>query len=147
MIINISMIVRLTKFGKNFYVALKNYDLVSATTGNLIFVDKSFNNEKIKSITISDVYNIVKPLRTSYNWKGEMLFFNNNKLEVKEYFTLPQQKNIITFQHIPKFLRRLSKVDGTGAKIIKIIYSHLILLILRPNLFFLKIYRKFLKLF
>lgn len=129
------------------YAALKNYDLVSATTGNLIFVDKSFNNEKIKSITISDVYNIVKPLRTSYNWKGEMLFFNNNKLEVKEYFTLPQQKNIITFQHIPKFLRRLSKVDGTGAKIIKIIYSHLILLILRPNLFFLKIYRKFLKLF
>ena len=67
-----------------------------------------------------------------------MLFFENNKLTTKEYFTLPQQKNIITFQPIPKFLRRMSNVDGTGAKKLKIIYSHIILLILRPNLFFLK---------
>ena len=68
-----------------------------------------------------------------------MLFFENNKLTTKEYFTLPQQKNIITFQPIPKFLRKMSNVDGTGAKKLKIIYSHIVLLILRPNLFFLKI--------
>jgi len=71
-----------------------------------------------------------------------MLFFENNKLTTKEYFTLPQQKNIITFQPIPKFLRRMSNVDGTGAKKLKIIYSHIILLVLRPNLFLLKIRNK-----
>ena len=74
-----------------------------------------------------------------------MLFFQNNKLTFKEYFTLPQQKNIIAFQPIPKFLRKMSNVDGSGAKKIKIIYSHIILLILRPNLFFLKIINKFIR--
>ncbi len=127
------------------YAISKDYDLIGATTGNLIFIDKLFNNEIIKSITIAKVYDLVKPFRTGYNWKGEILFFQNNKLTFKEYFTLPQQKNIITFQPIPKFLRKMSNVDGTGAKKIKIIYSHIILLILRPNLFFLKIINKFIR--
>ena len=61
---------------------------------------------------------------------------------MEEYFTLPQQKNVVTFQHVPKFLRKISKVDGTGAKKLKIIYSHVALLILRPNLFFSKMKRK-----
>ena len=124
------------------YAISKNYDFIGATTANLIFIDKSFNQGKIKSITISDVYNLIKPLRMGYNWKGEILFFENNKLDIKEYFRLPQQKNIITFQPIPKFLRKISRVDGSGAKILKIIYSHTVLLILRPNLFLSKIINK-----
>ena len=124
------------------YALSKNYDLIGATTGNLIFIDKFFNNKEIQSILLDKVYDLVKPFRTGYNWKGEILFFNNNKLSMKEYFTLPQQKNIVTFQHVPKFLRKMSKVDGTGAKKLKIIYSHIALLILRPNLFFIKMKNK-----
>ena len=35
------------------YAISKDYDLIGATTGNLIFIDKLFNNEIIKSITIA----------------------------------------------------------------------------------------------
>jgi len=124
----------------------KNYDLIGATTANLIFVDQSFNNGRIDKINIANVYDLIKPLRFGHNWKGEMLYFKNNKLTIPEYFTHPQQKNIILFQPIPKFLRKLSNVDGTGAKKLKIIYSHFVLLILRPNLFFLKIFNKIINL-
>ena len=124
------------------YAASQNYDLIGATIANLIFIDKSFNDGRIEKINISSVYQKTKPLRLGHNWKGEMLFFNNNKLTLKEYFTHPQQKNFILFQPIPKFLRKISNIDGTGAKKLKIIYSHIVLLILRPNLFFLKIINK-----
>jgi len=124
------------------YATSQNYDLIGATIANLIFIDKSFNDKRIEEIDISNVYEKIKPLRFGHNWKGEMLLFKNNKLTFKEYFAHPQQKNFILFQPIPKFLRKMSNVDGTGAKIIKIIYSHIVLLILRPNLFFLKMKNK-----
>lgn len=120
----------------------KGYELIGATTANLIFIDKSYNKNEIESIDVSKVYQIVKPLRLAHNWKGEMLLFKNNKLSVKEYFTHPQQKNFILYQPIPKFLRRMSNIDGTGAKKLKIIYSHISLLLFRPNLFFIKIFNK-----
>tara|TARA_B100001765_G_C19465242_1_gene321233 strand:- start:168 stop:1049 length:882 start_codon:yes stop_codon:yes gene_type:complete len=124
------------------YAISQGYNFVMSTTANLIFVDKSFNNGRIKSINIADVYDSLKPLRVGYSWKGEMLFFENSKLEIKEYFRNPLNKSFITFQPIPKFLRKMSNIDGTGAKKLKIIYSHIILLVLRPNLFFLKIKNK-----
>ena len=124
------------------YAVSQDYELIGATTANLIFVDKFFNDGEIDKINISNVYEIVKPLRLGHNWKGEMLFFKNNILSIKEYFTHPQQKNFILYQPIPKFLRKISNVDGTGAKKLKIIYSHIILFVLRPNLFLLKIRNK-----
>ena len=118
------------------------YELIGATVANLIFIDKSYNNGEIENIDISEVYKKVKPLRLGHNWKGEMLFFKNNKLSIKEYFTHPQQKNFILFQPIPKFLRKMSNIDGTGAKKLKIIYSHIALFLFRPNLFFAKMFNK-----
>ena len=124
------------------YAISQDYELIGATTANLIFIDKFFNDGEIDKINIPNVYEIVKPLRLGHNWKGEMLFFKNNMLSIKEFFTHPQQKNFILFQPIPKFLRKISNVDGTGAKKLKIIYSHIILFVLRPNLFLLKIKNK-----
>ena len=69
-------------------------------------------------------------------------FFENGNMDIKECFKHPMNKSFITFQPVPKFLRKMSNVDGTGAKKIKIIYSHIVLLILRPNLFFLKMKNK-----
>ena len=127
------------------FAAKKNYELIGSSFTNLIFVDKLFNQERIQNIDINYVYDKIKPLRLGHNWKGEMLFFENNELSIKEYFTHPQQKNFILFQPIPKLLRKVSDVDGSGWKKIKIIYSHFVLLILRPNLFFLKVINKFRK--
>ena len=129
------------------YAKSMNYELIGATTANLIFIEQSFNNKTIENINIENLYNLIKPLRIGHNWKGEMLFFKNNELKIKEYFTHPQQKNIVDFQTFPKFIRKLTNVDGTGAKKIKIFYSHLVLLILRPHLFFLKIINKIINLF
>ena len=47
---------------------------------------------------------------------------------------------------MPKFIRKITNVDGSGAKKLKIIYSHFVLLILRPNLFFIKMKNKIKKL-
>jgi len=124
------------------YALSKDYELIAATSPNLIFVDKFFNKKTIKSINIENVFNEIKPLRIGFNHFGEMLFFEKNKLNFKEYFKFPIQKSFITFQPIPKFLRRMTDVNGKGAKKLKMFYSYIILIILRPNLFFLKIKNK-----
>ncbi len=51
-------------------------------------------------------------------------------------------KNFITFQPVPKFLRNLTDTNGKGYKFLKIFYSNLIFLFLRPNLFLKRIFFK-----
>ena len=121
------------------YATSKDYELIKATHTNLIFIDKFFNNRRIGSINIAKVYDLLKPLRIGYSWKGEMLFFENGNMDIKECFKHPMNKSFITFQPVPKFLRKMSNVDGSGAKLFKTIYSRIVLLILRPNLYFLRI--------
>jgi len=128
------------------YAISQNYDLIEATLSNLIFIDKSFNNERIETIDISNLYQKVKPVRLAHGWKGEMIFFKNNKLSFEEYFTHHHEKSFVLFQPIPKFIRKVTNIDGSGAKKLKIIYSHFVLLILRPNLFFIKMKNKLKKL-
>ena len=57
------------------YAISQNYDLIGATLSNLIFIDKSFSNERIEKIDISNLYQKVKPVRLAHTWKGEMIFF------------------------------------------------------------------------
>ena len=124
------------------YALSKNYELISATSPNLIFIDKFFNKGIINTINISDVFNLTKPTRVGFNYFGEILFFNNNKLNFKEYFNFPMQKSFISFQPIPKFIRKFTDINGKGGKKLKMIYSYFIFLFLRPNLFFSKIINK-----
>ena len=84
-------------------------------------------------------------MRLSWTNKGEIIFFNNHNIEHKEYFKLPTQKSFVIFQPIPKFLRFFTNVNGDGVKILKILYSNMLLLILRPILFFKKSINKFFK--
>jgi len=121
----------------------KNYDLIHVTSCNLIFCDKKLNSSEFKILNEKDVYEITKPTRIGFNNYGEFLFFENNKLNFKELFRAPFQKSFITFQPIPKFLRKLTDVNGNGVKILKRIYSITVLLILRPNLFFKYLFSKF----
>ena len=123
-----------------------DYELVEATHTNLIFIDRSFNNKKISTKSFFEIFNSLNPVRVGYNWKGETLFFEENKLIFKEYYNNPLQKSYITFQPMPKFIRKLSDIDGSGFKKIKLLYSFLILLALRPNLFISKIIYKIKKL-
>jgi len=123
-----------------------DYELIEATHTNLIFIDRSFNNKKISTKSFDKIFNSLNPVRVGYNWKGETLFFEENKLIFKEYYNNPLQKSYITFQPMPKFIRKLSDIDGSGFKKIKLLYSFLILLVLRPNLFMSKIIYKIKKL-
>ena len=125
------------------YALSSNYEIINATLCNLILIDKNFNNKTFSILNISDIYKIVKPLRLSWTNYGEIIFFENNILKRKEYFKIPTQKSYITFQPIPKFLRLLTDINGDGFKILKIIYSHFILILFRPYLFIRKIFNKF----
>jgi D-beta-D-heptose 7-phosphate kinase/D-beta-D-heptose 1-phosphate adenosyltransferase len=71
-----------------------------------------------------------------------MIFFKGCQLERKEYFRFPSKKSFITFQPIPKFLRKLTDVNGNGYKLLNILYSNFIFLLLRPNLFIQRIIKK-----
>ena len=86
---------------------------------------------------------MLNPTRMAYNNYGEILFFRGNQLNQNEYFRFPSQKNFITFQPIPKFIRKLTDVNGKGYKLIKIIYSNFLFILLRPNLFIHKLIKKF----
>ena len=127
------------------YAKSKNYELIKATIGNLIFIKKDFNNNLYKPLDMHNVYSICKPFRVGFNNYGEYLFFKNNELNYQEFFRSPQQKNFITFQPIPKFLRNLTDENGYGAAFLKRFYSLLIFLLLRPMLFFKYIFIKILK--
>ena len=121
----------------------KEYELIKVTACNLIYSKKEFNNNMKKPISASEVYNICKPIRVGFNNYGEYLFFSDHKLEYKEVFKNPGDKNFIQFQPIPKFLRNLTDVNGGGAKFLKRLYSLTIFLVLRPILFINYVLKKF----
>ena len=124
------------------YAKSKDYELIKATRDNLIYSKKEFNNGMFKPITSSELYNLCKPIRIGFNNFGEYLFFYDHKLELNELFKSPLTKSFITFQPIPKFLRKMTDVNGRGAKLFKRIYSLVVLIILRPNLFIKYLYEK-----
>ena len=124
------------------YAKSKDYELIKATRDNLIYSKKEFNNGMYKPITPSELYSFCKPIRVGFNNFGEYLFFYNHKLEFKEVFRSPLAKSFITFQPIPKFLRNMTDVNGQGGKFLKRLYSLIVLILLRPTLFFKYLYDK-----
>lgn len=132
----------------NSFLAITNYanrtgyQLIHATMSNLIFVNKDFNKNFFLEIDQEQVFSLLKPMRVAFNNYGEMIFFRGYQLERKEYFRFPTKKSFITFQPIPKFLRKLSNVNGNGYKLLNILYSNFIFLLLRPNLFIQRIIKK-----
>lgn len=126
---------------KNF-LNNKNYELIFVTYSNLIFIDKSFNKKEFRTLENQDIMNKLNPIRLGFNNFGEMFFIEGKKIVKKEYFRFPLMKNFITFQPVPKFLRNLTDTNGKGYKFLKIFYSNLIFLFLRPNLFLKRIFFK-----
>jgi hypothetical protein len=124
------------------YASKIGYQLIHSTMSNLIFVNKDFNNKFFLEIDQEQVFSLLKPTRVAFNNYGEMIFFKGYQLERKEYFRFPSKKSFITFQPIPKFLRKLIDVNGDGYKLLNILYSNLIFLLLRPNLFIKRIIKK-----
>jgi len=132
----------------NSFLAITKYSnktghqLIHATTSNLIFINRDFNKNFFLEIDQEQVFNLLKPIRVSLNNYGEMIFFRVYQLERKEYFRFPTKKSFITFQPIPRFLRKLNDVNGNGYKLLNILYSNFIFLLLRPNLFIQRIIKK-----
>jgi len=124
------------------YASKIGYQLIHSTISNLIFINKDFNNKFFLEIDQEQVFSLLKPTRVAFNNYGEMIFFKGYQLERKEYFRFPSKKSFITFQPIPKFLRKLTDVNGDGYKLLNILYSNLIFLLLRPNLFIKRIIKK-----
>jgi hypothetical protein len=126
----------------NIHLSKNNYELINFTATNLIFIDKDFNQNELKKVEVSQIIEKLKPIRIGFNNFGEMFHIENKKVVKKEIFRIPLMKSFITFQPVPKFIRNITDENGRGFKIIKIIYSNLVLLIMRPNLFFKKIFNK-----
>ena len=126
----------------NNYLSKNNYELINFTQCNLIFIEKDFNSNENKKVEIIQMIEKLRPIRLGFNNFGEMFFIENKKIVKKEFYKFPLMKNFIVFQPVPKFIRNITDEDGKGFKILKIIYSNLILLILRPNLFIKKIFYK-----
>jgi hypothetical protein len=124
------------------YANKTGYQLIHATTSNLIFINRDFNKNFFLEIDQEQVFNLLKPMRVGLNNYGEMIFFRGYQLERKEYFRFPTKKSFITFQPIPRFLRKLNDVNGNGYKLLNILYSNFIFLLLRPNLFIQRIIKK-----
>jgi len=129
------------------YLENKQYELIFVTTGNLIFIDKNFNNKEFEAWNTKKIIDKFNPVRFGFNNFGEMFFIKNKKIIKSELFRFPTMKSFITFQPVPKFIRKLTDENGKGYKIIKILYSHIILFLLRPNLFIKKIFSKIKQLF
>ncbi len=129
----------------NNYLSENNYELINCTLSNLIFIEKDFNKNMDKKMEVSQMIEKLKPIRFGFNNYGEMFFIENKRIIKKELYKFPSMKSFIMFQPVPKFIRNLTDENGKGFKILKIIYSNLILLILRPNLFLKKIFHKKLK--
>ena len=124
------------------YANKTGHQLIHATTSNLIFINRDFNKNFFLEIDQEQVFNLLKPIRVGLNNYGEMIFFRGYQLERKEYFRFPTKKSFITFQPIPRFLRKLNDVNGNGYKLLNILYSNFIFLLLRPNLFIQRIIKK-----
>lgn len=133
----------------NSFLAIFNYankigyQLIHVTISNLIFIDKDFNKKFFLEIDQNQIFTLLKPTRVAFNNYGEIIFFKGHHLERKEYFRFPSKKSFITFQPIPRFLRKLSDVNGNGYKLLNILYSNFVLFLLRPNLFIQRIIKKF----
>jgi len=125
----------------NNYLSKNNYELINFTQCNLIFIEKDFNSNENKKVEIIQMIEKLRPIRLGFNNFGEMFFIENKKIVKKEFYKFPLMKNFIVFQPVPKFIRNITDEDGKGFKILKIIYSNLILLILRPNLFIKNIFK------
>lgn len=126
----------------NNHLSKNNYELINFTVCNLIFIEKDFNQNENKKVEVFEMIEKLKPVRFGFNNFGEMFFIENKKIQKKELFKFPTMKNFILFQPVPKFIRNNTDENGKGFKILKIIYSNLVLLILRPNLFLKKIFDK-----
>ena len=124
------------------HLKTKNYQLIEAFPTNLVFIEKDFNENQHTEIGPDYMVNKLKPLRFGFNNFGEMFFVENKKIVKKEVFKFPTMKNFIMFQPIPRFIRNLTDENGRGYKLLKILYSNFILLILRPNYFFKKLFFK-----
>ena len=127
----------------NNYLSKKNYKLINFTPCNLIFIDKNFDQNQNKEVEVSQMIEKLKPLRFGFNNFGEMFFIENKEVVKKEIYKFPTMKSFILFQPVPKFIRNITDENGKGFKLLKIFYSNLILLILRPNLFLKRIISKF----
>jgi len=126
----------------NNHLSKNNYELINFTVFNLIFIEKDFNQNENKKVEVFEMIEKLKPVRFGFNNFGEMFFIENKKIQKKELFKFPTMKNFILFQPVPKFIRNVTDENGKGFKILKIIYSNLVLLIIRPNLFLKKIFEK-----
>lgn len=126
----------------NNHLSKNNYELINFTVCNLIFIEKDFNQNQNKKVEVFEMIEKLKPVRFGFNNFGEMFFIENKKIQKKELFKFPTMKNFILFQPVPKFIRNVTDENGKGFKILKIIYSNLVLLIMRPNLFLKKIFDK-----
>ena len=126
----------------NNYLSKKNYKLVNFTPCNLIYIDKNFDKNENKEVEVSHMIEKLKPPRFGFNNFGEMFFIENKEVVKKEIYKFPTMKSFILFQPIPKFIRNITDENGKGFKLLKIFYSNLILLILRPNLFLKRIFLK-----
>ena len=126
----------------NNHLSKNNYELINFTVFNLIFIEKDFNQNENKKVEVFEMIEKLKPVRFGFNNFGEMFFIENKKIQKKELFKFPTMKNFILFQPVPKFIRNVTDENGKGFKILKIIYSNLVLLIIRPNLFLKKIFDK-----
>lgn len=133
----------------NSFLAIFNYankigyQLIHVTMSNLIFINRDFNKNFFLEIDQNQVFAALKPTRVAFNNYGEMIFFKGYGLDRKEYFRFPSNKSFITFQPIPRFLRKLTDVNGNGYKLLNILYSNFVFLLLRPNLFIQRIIKKF----
>ncbi len=126
----------------NNHLSKNNYELINFTVCNLIFIEKDFNQNENKKVEVFEMIEKLKPVRFGFNNFGEMFFIENKKIQKKELFKFPTMKSFILFQPVPKFIRNVTDENGKGFKILKIIYSNLVLLIIRPNLFLKKIFDK-----
>ena len=126
----------------NNHLSKNNYELINFTVCNLIFIEKDFNQNENKKVEVFEMIEKLRPVRFGFNNFGEMFFIENKKIQKKELFNFPTMKSFILFQPVPKFIRNVTDVNGKGFKILKIIYSNLVLLIIRPNLFLKKIFDK-----
>ena len=133
----------------NSFLAIFNYankigyQLIHVTMSNLIFINRDFNKNFFLEIDQNQVFALLKPTRVAFNNYCEMIFFKGYDLDRKEYFRFPSNKSFITFQPIPRFLRKLTDVNGNGYKLLNILYSNFVFLLLRPNLFIQRIIKKF----
>jgi len=126
----------------NNHLFKNNYELINFTASNLIFIEKDFNQNENKKVEVFEIIEKLNPIRFGFNNFGDMFFIENKKIQKKELFRFPTMKSFILFQPVPKFIRNITDENGKGFKILKVIYLHLVLLIMRPNLFLKKIFDK-----